>query len=179
MKEKFLIGISLILMCLIHGCSNSTVKEGATPPKTKGVSIESDVSTIYFSYLEMAKRFHSVGSLAPNSAKMLIGGDILGDSIVLEDGEDITVDAALAQFKSSRVNEAKKGEIRASAIFYHGVFYDRDYRPAKHESEANSIIALVESPSQSLVFVLPYSVEQGIIYGQLKVFKKDSEVFGE
>ena len=178
MKNYLIPFICIIAIFTIQGCMNSSKLSGNQKgDKANKMHNENDVSTLYFSYLPMAKKFHAVGSLAPNSAKMTISGEILGDSIVQKDGESISIEFALEQFQSSRKKEAESGEIRASAIFYHGNFINNVYRPAQHEEEANAIVALVESSTESLVLILPYTAGNGIVYGELKISKKEHEVF--
>ena len=172
--------ISILLIIILHGCASlkgKDVDEGQE--NTKGNEINDDIATLYFSYLDLAKRFHKAGSLAPNSATMTMNGDILGNSIIEKDGSDVTVEGALSRFKESQRKEAKKSDIRASAIFYHGHMNEGYYRPALQENEANAIIAYVESPTQSLVFILPYVVDQNIEYGGLEVYEKEAEIFVE
>ncbi|MBI3068866.1 MAG: hypothetical protein HYY79_08350 [Betaproteobacteria bacterium] len=124
-----------------------------------GLALHDDLRRLLEGHMPFLVSLHEAESLAPLAAAMDRAGEVKGSALVLESEErkSPSVEEAIAMFAEQHHAAARDGEIRASAIFYHGRFDASDMRPARTVDEASCIVALLEHVSrESVTAVIAY-----------------------
>lgn len=108
-----------------------------------------DLQALLDEHLGFVQQLHASNSLAPVAATMDLAGGINGAALVIDrensDAEPGTPDDAIRLLTERFIAAAQQGEIKASAIFFHGS-YDRRSAPlpAEDEADANCVVALLD-----------------------------------
>ncbi len=128
-----------------------------------GEGINLDLVALVHDQLELLKALHRKNSLAPLAAAMNLHGEIHGFALTSDAFGDNqpTVEEAIALFQQQLRAAARRDEIRACAVFYHGcrgAGQDRlNLAPALSQDEAGCFVALVDhSNGQAYAGIVPY-----------------------
>ncbi|SDR67312.1 hypothetical protein [Opitutus sp. GAS368] len=112
-------------------------------------TLHPDLQALLDDHLGFVQRLHASNSLAPLAATMDLAGGITGAALVADPeklaADPGTPDDTIRLLTERFVAAAQRGEIKASAIFYHG---SNDRRsaplPAEYEADANCVVAFLD-----------------------------------
>ncbi|MDZ4403297.1 tetratricopeptide/SEL1-like repeat protein [Prosthecobacter sp.] len=148
--------------------------------------INLDLVALVHDQLGLLKALHRKNSLAPLAATMDLNGEIHGFALTSDDfgGVMPTVEEAVALFQQRFRAAARKDEIRACAVFYHGcrgAGQDTlNFAPALSEDDAGCFVALVDhSNGQAYAGIVPYlrNWNEEWEYGPTFYHAREREIF--
>jgi hypothetical protein len=149
------------------------------------IELHADLQALLDDHLPFAQRLHAAQSLAPLAAQMAISGEIIGAAFTSENAgsDNLTADDAIGLLTERFMAAAARGEIRASAIFFHG--YDDGVHaplPAQSEDEANCIVVFLDHrDGQAVAAVISYRRDADARWSYAAPFfkRKKPLIFGE
>lgn len=148
------------------------------------MSLHTQLEELLNRVMPVVKQFHSKAMYAPHAATMDSAGDVTGRAFTSDGTSNLTVGQSLVHFESGFAELARKNEIHASGIFYHGAGMNSssgvlELPPAETEGECVAVVGLLEHISgQSVYLYIPYSGERDAIeYATGKLIAKPQKVF--
>lgn len=131
------------------------------------IQLHPDLQALIDDHWDFVLRLHHSNSLAPLAATMDLAGEINGAALVLDqekfDADKSTPDDAISILTGQFIAAAQRGEIKASAILFHG---NNDRRsaplPAEDVAAANCIVVFLDHrDGQAVAAIINYLQDSG------------------
>lgn len=148
------------------------------------MALHPELDKLIHRVLPVVQDFHRKAMFSPHAATINMAGELAGHALTTEGTTQLSVAQTIEHFERKFAGQAKLGEIRGSAIFYHspgvGAVENRvSLPPANTTEQCRAVVALLEhSSGDSVYLLLPYSGEPPAIeYGVGKLIEKPAGIF--
>lgn len=151
------------------------------------IQLHPDLQALIDDHWDFVLRLHHSNSLAPLAATMDLAGAITGAALLFDPEnppvKQATADEAVGILTQQFADAARRGEIRASAIFFHG-YNDRRSAPlpAEDVADANCLVVFLDQrDGQAVAAIINYLQDSGGTwrYTAPAYHLKKSLIFGE
>jgi hypothetical protein len=145
--------------------------------------VHADFQALIAHHFGFVRNLHAAGSLAPVAAVMTMDGRIEGAAFVNEEAgaaESFSDDDAVRLLSEQFIAAARRGEIRATAIFCHLVNRNHPEAPDAGEAELNCIAVLLDhrdGEARMAAFNYMKGADGTWRYGAPQVFDKRPVIF--
>ena len=149
------------------------------------IQLHPDLQALVDDQFAFAGRLQALGSFAPLAASMNPAGEITGAALVTSevaiDLSNLSADEGVGLLTRQFIDAAQRGEIKASAIFFHGHNDGGPApRPAATEAEANCLVVFLDhrdGPAVAAVFNYRQATDGRWVYAPPFFIRKKAIVF--